>query len=119
MGNISQPVSGIPTVVNVLDFNAPTDGSSDSYTAIQNALNQCPSGGTVYLPTPIYRTSAPLIIPPNVTLQGTHGTRAPLSNGIAVQTAIKPLSSFSGVACITLLDKEQGGYSADNNGQRI
>jgi hypothetical protein len=52
-------------------------------------------------------------------LLGTHGTRAVLISGIVSQTSIKPLVSFSGAACITLLDKEQGSYSGDNNGQRI
>jgi hypothetical protein len=52
-------------------------------------------------------------------LLGSHGTRAILSTGIAVQTSIKPLSSFSGAACLEMLDQQQAGYSGDNNGQRI
>jgi hypothetical protein len=105
--------------INAKDYQAQGDGSTDDYAAIQAALNACGSGGAVQLPSGIYRTSAPLVIPPNVTLQGTHVTRAILSTGIVSQTSIKPLSSLSGAACISLLDKEQGGYGGDNNGQRL
>jgi hypothetical protein len=105
--------------INAKDYQAQGDGSTDDYAAIQAALNACGSGGTVRLPNGIFRTSAPLIIPPNVTLLGSHGKRVTKSTGIAVQSTVKPLASFSGVACIKLLDKEEGSYSDDNNGQRI
>ena len=105
--------------INAKDYQAQGDGTTDDTAAIAAALAACPSGGTVYLPPGVCRTSAPLVLPPNVMLLGSHGTRAILSTGITVQTSIKPLSSFSGAACIEMLDQQQGGYSADNNGQRI
>src|SRR6266705_2331692 len=107
-------------VVDASTYGAKGDNVTDSYQFITNALVACPSGGIVYLPAGgIYRTSAPLVIPPNITLEATHGNRVESSTGIAVTTMIKPLASFSGAACIKMLDKEQGGYSANNGGQRI
>lgn len=109
----------IGTTATAITISSTGDGVSDDISTIQNALNSCPSGGTVEMLAGIYRTSVPIVVPPNVTLQGTHVTRAILTSGIAVQSSIKPLSSFSGSACITMIDKEQGGYSADSNGQRL
>ncbi len=106
-------------VYNVKDYGAKGDGTTDDTSAIQNALNTAPVGAVVFVPTGTYAISAPLVIPPMITLQGTHGNRIQYSTAIQNTTLIKPLASFSGVAALRLLDKEEGGYSADNGGQRI
>lgn len=51
--------------VNVKDFGAKGDGSTDDYQAIQNAINSFGSnGGELYFPTGDYNISYPLILPP-------------------------------------------------------
>ncbi|HSX06649.1 MAG TPA: glycosyl hydrolase family 28-related protein [Candidatus Saccharimonadia bacterium] len=106
-------------VYNVKDYGAVGNGTTDDTTAIQSALNAAPIGGVVYVPTGTYAISAPLVIPPMITLQGTHGNRIQYATAVQNTTLIKPLASFSGIAALRLLDKEEGGYSADNGGQRI
>lgn len=58
---------------DVRGYGATGDGTTDDTLAIQAALDACEPGNTVYLPAGQYRTSAPVRIPPYVTLQGTHG----------------------------------------------
>lgn len=41
-------------VVNVKDFGARGDGVSDDFTAIKDAMNACPSHGTLYFPAGTY-----------------------------------------------------------------
>jgi len=48
-------VVGAP--VNVLDFGADPTGATDSYAAIQNAINSLPNGGEVYFPKGTYLVS--------------------------------------------------------------
>ena len=47
-------------IINVLDYGAQGDGETDDTLAIQNAINECPMHGTVYIPffgTPYIITS--------------------------------------------------------------
>src|SRR5262245_46793798 len=76
--NFSFAAAGAPTartmpdrlldVINVKDWGAKGDGTTDDYTAIQLAINKCitldgmtPRGGTVFFPSGGYRLSAPLV----------------------------------------------------------
>ncbi len=97
--------------LSVKDFGALGDGVADDTAAIQSALNACRPGGIVYLPVGEYLTSAPLFVPPGVTLHGTHGNHIDEGDGQWVQTEsrIMPVSEgFKGGACIMIVDKETG-----------
>jgi hypothetical protein len=114
LGNIGGGITGDQAIyVNVKSpaFRAKGDGTTDDTAAIQAALTACPAGGTVYLPVGVYRTSAPLTIPPYVTLRGTHGGGEAQSLSSPRPSAIKPLASFSGGAVVQVLDQQLGGYA--------
>ncbi len=102
-------------------FAAVGDGVTNDRVAIQAALNAAQaSGGTVMLPAGIYAIDSDLIVPPGVTLTGQAGERTELGGGgAAVQPAIKLLSTFSGNAGISVLDKQLGSYSAENASVQI
>jgi hypothetical protein len=61
--------------LNVADFGAAGDGSTDDTAAIARAIeaaapSQAPTGNTVYLPAGRYRLSSGLVVPPAVALVG-------------------------------------------------
>ncbi|MEV4033388.1 right-handed parallel beta-helix repeat-containing protein [Streptomyces umbrinus] len=105
--------------LNVKDFGAAGDNVTDDTAAIQAALDACPMGGIVYLPVGAYRTSAPLTIPPAVTLMGTHTNLMTVPNLTDPPNYIKPLASFAGDAVIMLVDELVGGYSTISAEHRI
>lgn len=105
--------------LNVKDYGAQGDNVSDDTTAIQAALAACPMGGIVYLPAGAYRTSAPLTIPPAVTLQGTHTNLMTVVDLTDPPCYIRPLASFVGAAVINLVDAATGGYSTISAEHRI
>src|SRR5581483_4382395 len=96
------------------DYGATGDGVHDDTSAIQSALNAAPLGGVVYLPPGTYATTAPITIPPQVTLLGSH-----TSHIDATTCSIKPLASFSGSAIISMVDQATGGYSVLSTTQGI
>lgn len=103
--------------INVTDspYGAAGNGTADDTTAIQSALTACAPGGVVYLPPGTYATSAPLTIPPQVTLRGDHGAHIDTLK----KPTLRPLAGFSGAAVILLLDKATGGYATVSNEQRV
>ncbi|MER5903014.1 glycosyl hydrolase family 28-related protein [Streptomyces mirabilis] len=105
--------------VNVQQRGAKGDGTSDDTAVIQAALTACPAGGVVYLPAGVYRTSAPLKVPPYVTLRGSHGGGEAQSTSAPTPACIKPLPSFTGDAVIDVLDQQLGGYSTIASEVRI
>src|SRR5580700_319819 len=108
-------ISGATDWLNaVTQYGADPTGVNDSTTAILDALNACPIGGVVYLPAGVYVTSAPIIIPPTVTLLGSHGTHLD-----TIATSIKPSGSFSGAAVVQMVDQATGGYATESYEQRI
>lgn len=116
------PASSFYQVSNVVSFGADPTGLTDSTTAIQNALNSCPSGGTVFLPPGVYKTSSPLTLPPQVTLLGTVRNLAYPGGAGATpvgQCIIQPSAAFSGVAVIQLLGQNDGGYSFTPGDNRL
>lgn len=94
----------------------------DDTASVQALLDAAGPGGEVTLGKGIFKLSNRLVIPPGVTLQGIQGRRVnnlALATEVATLSYIRPLSSFAGDAALRMLDKEEGGYSAENNGQRI
>lgn len=57
-------------VVNVLDYGAVGDGSTNDGPAIQAAFDACPIGGTVYFPKGYYKTTQQLNTANNISLLG-------------------------------------------------
>lgn len=105
--------------LNVADFGAAGDNVTDDTAAIQAALADCPMGGIVYLPAGAYRTSAPLTIPPAVTLMGTHTNLMTVPGLVDPPCYIKPLAGFVGGAVVSFLDEIDGGYSTISAEHRI
>lgn len=118
--NLTDVLSGMNAASSVHNTayagGAKGDGTTDDAAAIQAALNACPPGGIVWLRALQYRTGSELTVPPNVTLAGLHGNR---TDNVQLSATIKPLASFSGTGCLRFKDKEEGSYSADNNGIRV
>ncbi|MFB6771151.1 glycosyl hydrolase family 28-related protein [Streptomyces sp. NPDC056337] len=113
------PAGSVRDWLNVKDFGAVGDNTTDDTAAVQAALDACVMGGVVYLPTGGYRTSAPLTIPPAVTLQGTHANLMAVVGLTDPQCYIKPLASFVGTAVILFLDEINGGYPTISAEHRI
>ncbi|CAL9302711.1 glycosyl hydrolase family 28-related protein [Streptomyces sp. SudanB91_2054] len=118
-GAAGGPTGSVRDWLNVKDYGAQGDGDTDDTVAIQAALAACPMGGIVYLPAGAYRTSAPLTIPPAVTLMGTHSNLMAVVNLTDPPCYIKPLPSFVGEAVILFLDEIDGGYSTISAEHRI
>lgn len=109
--------------VNVKTYGATGDGTTDDTTALQNAINATAAGGVCHLPPGVYRTSASLVVPPQVVLQGTHAVTLTYATAPANPCVIKPLAagSWTGgtAAVIRLLNKTAGSYATDSMAQRI
>lgn len=118
-GTMEAAAGSVRDWLNVLDFGAVGDNVTDSTAAIQAALAAAPMGGIVYLPAGAYRTSAPLTIPPAVTLMGTHSNLMSVVGLVDPPCYIKPLASFAGDAVIKFLDQDLGGYSTISAEHRI
>lgn len=117
-GQLPAPVGWLIATDTV--YGAKGDGTTDDTAAIQSALDAAGTGGVVYLPAGTYRTSAPLVIPPGVTLRGSHGDHFDnLSGWTQVNARIKPLATFTGAAAILILDAPLGGYAAKSCEQRL
>ncbi|MFD9276913.1 glycosyl hydrolase family 28-related protein [Streptomyces mirabilis] len=114
-GPTSAPVRSVqprtPDWINVALYGARGDGVTDDTAAIQAALNACPAGGVVYMPAKVFRTSAPIKVPPYVTLRGGHGGGEAQSLSAPTPACIKPLATFTGNAVIAVLDQQLGGYA--------
>jgi len=103
------------TVLDVLDYGALGDGTTDDTAAIQAALNDAPYGGVVFLPG-THAISSPLTIPPQVALRGLHAAHAASD---LERPTIVPKSSFSGSTILALVDQTTGGYAVQSSEQRI
>ena len=56
--------------VSALDYGAKGDGITDDTTAIQNAVDALPTGGTLYLPRGTYKITSSINILKTVSIQG-------------------------------------------------
>jgi hypothetical protein len=108
-----------PDWTNVKSYGAVGDGVTDDTAAVQAALNATGPGGVTYLPVGAFAISAPLVIPPAVTLLGSHANRLSGSTYVTPVCYLAALPSFSGPAMLRMLDKEEGGYPLDSGGQRV
>jgi hypothetical protein len=90
-------------------------GSADSTSAINAAVAACPRGGTVYgRPGALYKTSGPIEMWPQVTLDLGHSSHIDASS-----SCIQPSASFSGASVILMVDQATGGFPVISNQQRI
>lgn len=87
--------------VNVKDFGAVGDGTTDDKTAIQNALNDISSsGGAVYFPPGDYVVSGPLVPKSRTLMYGTHTPRWDATSNPAAATKIRCRSNFTGAGLV-------------------
>lgn len=93
--------------------------SNDNTTGIQQALNDAgalATGDRRVLVPGTARISVPLVVPPFVSLEGTHAAR----NDTPSQPGkIRATAGFTGSAMVKFLDQTTGGYSVISFGQRL
>lgn len=96
-------------------------GTDDSTAAWNGALDATPAGAITPAPAGRYKTSAPVIIPPYITVQGTAGNILSLvDNG----TCLIPDSAWAqgsdpAAAVMLMLNPTDGGYSGSSEEQKI
>lgn len=129
-GNLTGPLTENGTAVtplgwiNVRDYGAVGDNTTDDTAAIQAAINACPVDGVVYFPAARYRTTSPLLLPPGVHLMGQQPQRRPRNNwmgspNLSDMAYISPRSTFAGAAVIWVKDAQSGGWSTMAQGSSI
>ena len=104
----SQPLD---MVVNVKDYGALGNNTTDDYAAITRAISGCPTGGVVYFPPGQYVVTDTIAIPANITIRGSWGTRWPQYGGINVY--LKPkFGSFLGDSLLKATETD--GWRLEN-----
>lgn len=106
--------TGTTDWLNVQSYGAVGNGVHDDTAAIQAALNAAQPGQVVYLPAGTYLVSAPLMIPPQVWLLGSHSSHIDATNCV-----IRASAGFSGASVILLVDQATGGYPVVSSQQRV
>ncbi len=104
-------------LVNVKDYGAKGDGSTDDTTAIKAALTALPEGNVLFFPVGTYMISSPLPLKRNQTIQGAHSPRWAYDSGSP--SVIKAKGTFSGTSLIYVADMEILGASEETDGGRI
>lgn len=95
-----------PATVNVIDFGAVGDGTTDNFTAFQNALNATMEGEAVYIPPGTYLLNSTLAL-----LQG-----RVLRGECPSNTVLQFDLGENNVDCIEILTYQYGTYTAVTGG---
>ena len=92
---VTTPYAGlVPSVVNVKDFGATGDGSTDDTAAVQAAIDAVSSGGEVFFPAGTYLVSNTLTVGSNVSLRGSSHTTAKIVGDPTPGTGIREQNLF-------------------------
>lgn len=107
--------------LNVKDFGAVGDGSTDDTAVIQLAINSAGIGGVVYFPKGIYKISASLDLPRGVTLIGSHSNLmvGPGMGDEDFPCYIQAAPSMTTGSMIKIIGDADGTHPAINGEQRI
>lgn len=111
--------------INVVNqYDADPSGVLDSTAAIQAALNAAAPGQPVYLPSGIYKTTAPLIIPPGGVLMGDFANEVATYLDALYGTVIQPAATWAQGTCpangvVVALNQTDGGYAVQSEEQKI
>ena len=111
--------SGAPAEVkNKADWVA--TGTNDQW-PIQDALDAAEAlgGGIVQLSAGVFNTSAPITIPPCVTLRGVHGNQIFNPDQLEPVAYLAPQADFVGGAVIVMLGQTAGGYADKSAEQQV
>lgn len=108
-----------PDWTNVRSHGAIGNGTTDDAGAIQAALDATPPGGVTYLPVGVYAIGRPLVVPPAVTLLGSHANRLSGPGYVTPKAYLVAMPTFAGDAMLRMVDREEGGYPQESGGQRI
>lgn len=116
-----KPSGSAAGTVNVKDYGAIGDGTNDDTAALTSAIAACPAGGRVFLGPGLYAVSSPLVLPPNITLEGSHGDTIWYTGGSPIPCAIKPTAGFTGTAVIQMFGKadQTPAGTVDHIGTRL
>lgn len=105
-------------------YNADPTGASDSTSAINNALTAASQGQPVYLPTGIYKVTAPILIPPGGVLLGDFANEVATYLDSLGGTVIQPSAAWSNGGAnwngiISILGQSDGGYGVTSEEQKV
>lgn len=108
-------------VINVKNYGALGDNSTDDTTAIQNAIAASVAGDTIYFPPGIYRTTAPIELYEQRTYMGAWAPRWPYSSVYTSphNTTVKGKSTHTGPAIFRIRENSLSGRSLAANGIRV
>jgi len=110
-------ISGAP--INVLDYGAVGNGTTDDTTAIQNAINAAKIGNVVYFPPGTYKITAALTMYAGITLQGS----SPVVTVFGVHTFAKSPSRIwqatAATSCVQILGNASSDTVCDTIIERL
>jgi hypothetical protein len=120
-GNVQ--LSGLTGWINATDapYNADKTGLTDPTAAIQAAIDDCPPGGTVYLPPGVYATTATLDLKNGVSLRSDHANMmvGPGMTGSEYPCYIQPAATFTGDSVIQIIGDNDGTHPVISGEQRL